>query len=289
VSSPACDRAALVEALFDGRLGPSELASTERHLKSCNACAELARVLSSLQALLRASSSAILPLEHQRARIDLLRRSAAVANPKRRPRALLLVAALLMMPVAVWAAKSALSSLREAEAAPTVSAPLTAAARRKPARREPLATHTPNAAPTAPADSTPAPLDPAAGPESPAPLRAAQALASTPLPTRQRTHHAAAETPTAARSTTQAAEASRAFADGMAALARGDFSAAASKLEGFAAAHPHDPRVEDAVYVAAIALERAGRSADARAAARRYLAAYPTGAHHVQAQRLAGD
>jgi TolA-binding protein len=285
VSSPACDRAALVEALFDGRLGPSELASTERHLKSCNACAELARDLSSLQALLRASSSEILPLEHQRARIDLLRRSAAVASPKRRPRALLLVAALLMMPVAVWAAKSALSSLREADAAQPVSAPLTAAARRKPARREPPATRTPNAAPTAPADSTPAPP----GPASPAPLRAAQPLASTPPPTRQRTHRAAVETPTAVRSTPQAAEASRAFADGMAALARGDFSAAASKLEGFALAHPHDPRVEDAVYVAAIALERAGRSDDARAAARRYLAEYPAGAHHVQAQRIAGD
>jgi anti-sigma factor RsiW len=278
-----------VEALFDGRLGPSELASTERHLKSCSACAELARELSSLQALLRASPSALLPLEHQRARIELLRRSAGAAAPQRRPAALLLVTALLLMPIAVWAAKSALSSLREADEAPAATAPLTTAARRKPTRRGPSATPAPSAAATTPADSASITTAPTAGAASPAPLRAAQAPTSTPPARRPRTHPAPVETPTAAESTTGAAQASRDFADAMAALARGDFSAAASKLEGFAAAHPRDPRVEDAVYVAAIALERAGRSADARAAARRYLAAYPTGAHHVQAQRLAGD
>lgn len=74
----------------------------------------------------------------------------------------------------------------------------------------------------------------------------------------------------------------------MQALARGDFSASASQLESFASAHPRDPRVEDATYLAAIALERAGRLSEAGAAARRYLAAYPDGAHRSQARRIAG-
>jgi outer membrane protein assembly factor BamD (BamD/ComL family) len=75
----------------------------------------------------------------------------------------------------------------------------------------------------------------------------------------------------------------------MKSLSRGDFSAGASKLEGFVSAHPRDPRVEDAAYLDAIALERAGRLSEAKAAARRYLAAYPDGAHHAQARRIAGD
>jgi TolA-binding protein len=75
----------------------------------------------------------------------------------------------------------------------------------------------------------------------------------------------------------------------MAALARGDFSAGASKFESFVATYAHDARVEDALYLRAIALERAHRMADARIVARHYLAAYPNGDHRKQAQRIARD
>jgi TolA-binding protein len=87
----------------------------------------------------------------------------------------------------------------------------------------------------------------------------------------------------------EAAHASRDFADAMEALSRGDFSASAGKLASFASAYPRDARVEDAVYLEAIALERAGRVTDAKAAARRYLTVYPEGAHHLQAHRITGD
>jgi outer membrane protein assembly factor BamD (BamD/ComL family) len=87
----------------------------------------------------------------------------------------------------------------------------------------------------------------------------------------------------------QSSQASLDFAEAMKALARGDFTESASRLEGFVAAYPRDSRVEDAVYLDAIALERAGRLSDAKAAARRYLEAYPGGAHRAQARRIAGD
>jgi outer membrane protein assembly factor BamD (BamD/ComL family) len=87
----------------------------------------------------------------------------------------------------------------------------------------------------------------------------------------------------------ESSRASRDFAEAMDALSRGDFTGSARRLEGFAAAHPRDARAEEAAYLEAIALERAGRTAEARAAARRYLAAYPDGAHRAQARRLARD
>jgi outer membrane protein assembly factor BamD (BamD/ComL family) len=72
-------------------------------------------------------------------------------------------------------------------------------------------------------------------------------------------------------------------------VARGDFGAGAGKLHAFVSAHPGDPRAEEAMYLEAIALERAGRASEARAAAKRYLVAYPEGAHRAPARRLAGD
>ena len=46
---------------------------------------------------------------------------------------------------------------------------------------------------------------------------------------------------------------------------------------------------EEAAYLRAVALERAGRREDARAAARAYLSRYPAGDHAAQARRLARD
>jgi outer membrane protein assembly factor BamD (BamD/ComL family) len=105
----------------------------------------------------------------------------------------------------------------------------------------------------------------------------------------RRAHDESGEKPAVTTPSVEASQASQDFAEAMKALSRGDFSAGASWLEGFVSAHPHDPRAEDAAYLEAIALERAGRLEGAKAAARRYLAAYPDGAHHAQARRIAGD
>jgi TolA-binding protein len=259
VTRLTCDRVALVEAMFDGRLGPSERASTERHLESCACCAELARDLNALQASLRSSSTEISPLEHQRARIALLRQSAKSPAPTRKPAALLL-AALLILPLAAWAAVTKIAPLISRE----------------------------QAAPSAPSSAIRAPRKPALEvlPQTaPAVVQEKPATPPTPTPRRvRRAHVAQRETVPDAASL-----ASKAFAEGMSALSRGDFGVSASKLASFAAAYPRDPRVEDAVYLEAIALERAGRLTDAQATARRYLSLYPEGAHSMQARRMAGD
>lgn len=52
-------------------------------------------------------------------------------------------------------------------------------------------------------------------------------------------------------------------------------------------AHPDDPRADEADYMGAIALERAGRRDEAKAAARRYLAKWPAGAHRAGASATA--
>lgn len=83
--------------------------------------------------------------------------------------------------------------------------------------------------------------------------------------------------------------ASIAFADAMQALRRGDYAQSAAQLEGFSSAHGKDPRADEAEYLRAIALQRAGRAADAAAAARRYLSTRPRGAHRAEAQRIASE
>jgi TolA-binding protein len=83
--------------------------------------------------------------------------------------------------------------------------------------------------------------------------------------------------------------ASRDFANAMAALAHGDFGVSARQLRHFAATYPQDARAEDARYLEAIALQRAGRGDEAKAAAQRYLSAYPQGVHSEQALRIVGN
>jgi TolA-binding protein len=265
-------------------------------LKSCTECAELLRDLSSLQEMLRSSSGIVSRLEHQRARLALLRQTAAPSAKK--GRAALLAAALVTLPLAVWAATSSLSPLRVWRTAlsPTVeSAQLTSSLGEKQSPSEPMPTA--SVAPsTATVDtsaiakaildtSSPVPLH-----ASPAPLRALPNVSLDSTPSRLRRSSAASrEKPAPAAPSAQVSQASLDFAEAMKVLSRGDFSASAAKLENFVSAHPRDPRVEEAVYLEAIALERAGRVSDAKAAARRYLAAYPDGAHDVQARRIAGD
>jgi TolA-binding protein len=77
------------------------------------------------------------------------------------------------------------------------------------------------------------------------------------------------------------------FSNAMRALERGEYDAAANTLTEFATAHPNDARADDAEYMRAIALQRAGRTDDAIAAARAYLAKWPQGSHRREAASIA--
>jgi tetratricopeptide (TPR) repeat protein len=81
--------------------------------------------------------------------------------------------------------------------------------------------------------------------------------------------------PAPARPTPAKATPAKDFADGVGLIERGDYAAAAEKLDAFRAANPGDARAEDAAYLGIIALQRAGRRPAAVAAAQRYLALYP--------------
>ncbi|MBI5512242.1 MAG: FecR domain-containing protein, partial [Deltaproteobacteria bacterium] len=81
----------------------------------------------------------------------------------------------------------------------------------------------------------------------------------------------------------------RDYADGVGALARGDYRAAAEALQRFERAAPHDQRAEDAAWLRVVALRRAGDRAGARGATEHYLRAFPQGAHRDAARRALGE
>jgi hypothetical protein len=93
--------------------------------------------------------------------------------------------------------------------------------------------------------------------------------------------------PPAATNLEHAREVSRAFGDAVDTLGRGDYAAARARLDAFRAAHPDDARADLAAFLTVVSLERAGRHAEARQAARRYLELYPEGDRRVDAQRVA--
>ena len=83
-------------------------------------------------------------------------------------------------------------------------------------------------------------------------------------------------------------DASRAFNDAVETLGRGgDYAAARARLEAFRAAHPGDARADLASFLAIVALQHAGRHAEAQEAARRYLELYPAGDRRAEALRVA--
>jgi hypothetical protein len=88
----------------------------------------------------------------------------------------------------------------------------------------------------------------------------------------------AAETPTTTES---------AFTRAMTAFSAGDFGHAGALFEQFEREQPHDSRVEDAVFLRAVARARRGDEAGARAIARDYLARFPNGLRKTDAERLA--
>ena len=200
MSVPPCDRAALVEAMFDRRLGPSEHASMERHLKQCALCSERLRDLDALQQALRSTASPISPLEHQRARLALLRRTAAPAVRRRAPVALI-AAALITLPLAVWASTSSLVRLRVFDAPRASLAHPSAlnSARERPHARSALvasaavraAASSAPAFPAAPPVSSEAPPSAPARPRNKVPVRRARRGCRIPGSDRARARRAA--------------------------------------------------------------------------------------------------
>ncbi len=78
-----------------------------------------------------------------------------------------------------------------------------------------------------------------------------------------------------------------AFAAGVGSMEQGNFGEAIDQLDAFRRSHPADARSEDAAFLVIVALQRAGRHEAAAAAAREYLASYPSGYRRGEAQRVA--
>lgn len=83
------------------------------------------------------------------------------------------------------------------------------------------------------------------------------------------------------------AEIGRVLIEGVGLMERGDNEGAAAALISFAEASPEDPRAEDAAFLAILALQRAGRHAEAVEAARRFIARYPEGFRRHEAEAIA--
>lgn len=77
------------------------------------------------------------------------------------------------------------------------------------------------------------------------------------------------------------------FADAVRHFERGDYPAAARRLADFSKEHPDDGRAEDAAFLGILSLQRTGKTAEAAAAAQRYLQAYPSGYRRAEAARIA--
>jgi hypothetical protein len=104
-----------------------------------------------------------------------------------------------------------------------------------------------------------------------------------PLP---RSPRPAAQPPRAATSSGFAHDPSLDLVGPMAALDRGDNTAAADGFARFLRGHPSDPRAEDAAYLCVIALQRSGDRDGTRAAATEYLRRYPAGFRRAEVETL---
>jgi hypothetical protein len=75
----------------------------------------------------------------------------------------------------------------------------------------------------------------------------------------------------------------------MSAMERGDYGDAAERLRTAGEQETDPERIELAVYLRAVALQRAGRGPEAAAAAGDYLARYPVGRFVAEARALAAE
>jgi hypothetical protein len=76
------------------------------------------------------------------------------------------------------------------------------------------------------------------------------------------------------------------LAEGVGLMRRGDYGAAADRLDTFSKSHPDDDRAEDAAFLVIVAMQRAGRRVEAVTAARRYIARYPSGYRREEAEAV---
>ena len=256
-----CSMAPLLEASRDGRLGEREAASLARHVAICESCRAHARDLGEVRRLLRASSNPPLtPFEHQRGRLALLRAAAAPAPPRPRHARRL---TLLGVSAGVALASLAAAPRHLAPAHITVARHLPAEVLRPAEPAAVLVETTPPAEPSPPQPPSPAP--------------------------RERGEHGRGGRVARAREAGErpSDDASRAFNDAVETLGRGDYAAARARLEAFRAAHPGDARADLASFLAIVALQHAGRHAEAQEAARRYLELYPAGDRRAEVLRVA--
>lgn len=318
-----CAQTALIEALHDGRLGPSEAASLARHVQTCASCARWQAELVTMRAAIRAPLPAPTPLEHQRARVGLLRAAAGGAPTRARPSIFwtlvggLAFAATAAAGVAGWQALRAPApeaprperkaaraqpgpttamrgrrqpgpATRAAPAvddAPIIDAPIIDAPPIEPSVAEPATAEPTTAVPRAPAaETSDVRVRPSWSKRPPVSPATTAAPRSRPGPRRRAQPLPVTSAPTPPAPA--ASPASEAFAAAMKALADADFGLAARRFAAFCEQYPTDPRTDEAAYLIAIAHERAGRLDDARAAARKYLQERPDGAHRARAARI---
>jgi TolA-binding protein len=142
---------------------------------------------------------------------------------------------------------------------------------------------TPAAGATAPAGkATAAPVRAAAATAAAAPAR--EAVQRAPLPPAvESPQHAQTPPPPVGHPR----RAGSGFGAAMSAFSAGDYGRAEPLFVAFERDHPGDPRVEDALFLRAVAHSRRGDLAASRAVAREYLERYPRGLRSVEAQRLA--
>ena len=76
------------------------------------------------------------------------------------------------------------------------------------------------------------------------------------------------------------------LAEGVGLMRRDDYGAAADRLDTFSKGHPDDDRSEDAAFLVIVAMQRAGRRAEAITAARRYIARYPSAYRREEAEAV---
>jgi TolA-binding protein len=79
------------------------------------------------------------------------------------------------------------------------------------------------------------------------------------------------------------------FGDALALIRSGQPAAAAVKLRAFLVAHPTAPNVEDATYLLVVALTRSATRAEAKDAARAYLARFPKGFRRHEVEQILND
>lgn len=396
-----CPRTTLVEAFRDGRLGPQECASLERHLEGCAVCTACARDLEKIGNAVRAPRESLTPLEHQRARVALLQKAASPAPAhKQSPVPTiafgLVFAAAAMMVGFFWGswnhtryqamawhigalprmnargsespeklgflpsddarfARNRTAELDELTLdhgvievkLPKLESGKRFVVRTKDALIEVRATAfrveaeegkirsvaveqgtvevqyagftavipaggswraTPTSAANPPANPAPEVIAPAAPafetPRTSNPVVVATNAPRTPtrnvvIPAmdhsdkqdsvREVAEPSPAPTMDPTTKRPEPSTASQTFADAMAALRSGDYAAGAEKLERFSQTHGSDARADEADYLRAIALQRAGKRDEARAAAKRYLTTRPNGAHRANATRIAAN